>query len=188
MKDLSTEEKAKRYDEAIEKAEKWRNAPNVDKIPTFGNRIIEDIFPELKESKKEWIEKIRQELKSYLEHRKTEQISESDAVQQWITWLEKQDAQKPSWSEEDEISLLDVLWCCKKAASIAKDENEMGTVWCAERWLDSLRDKCTWKPTEKQINAIRLARSFVTDDFSENPTLSEILLELEKQLKKIMEA
>lgn len=42
MKNLSIEEKAKRYDEAIEKAEKWHNAPNVDKIPTFGNRIIED--------------------------------------------------------------------------------------------------------------------------------------------------
>ena len=94
MKNLSIEEKAKRYDEAIEKAEKWYNAPNVDKIPTFGNRIIEDIFPELKENKKEWIEKIRQELKSYLGHRKTEQISESDAVHQWIAWLEKQDETK----------------------------------------------------------------------------------------------
>ena len=35
MKKLSIEEKAKRYDEAIEKAEKWYNAPNVDKIPTL---------------------------------------------------------------------------------------------------------------------------------------------------------
>ena len=95
--------------------------------------------------------------------------------------------QKPTWSEEDENSLLDVLWCCKKVASIAKDENEMGTVWCAERWLNSLKDRYTWKPTEKQINAIRLARSFVTDDFGNNPTLSETLLDLEKQLKKVME-
>jgi hypothetical protein len=52
---------------------------------------------------------------------------------------------------------------------------------------DYIQQKPTWKPTEKQINAIRLARSFVTDDFGDNPTLSEVLKELEEQLKKIME-
>lgn len=52
---------------------------------------------------------------------------------------------------------------------------------------DYIQQKPIWKPTKEQINAIRLARSFVTDDFSDNPTLSEILLELEKQLKNIME-
>lgn len=94
---------------------------------------------------------------------------------------------KSSWSEEDENSLSNVLWCCKKAASIAKDENEMGTVWCAERWLKSLKDRCIWKPTKEQIDAIRLARSFVVDDFSDKPSLSETLLKLEEQMKKVME-
>lgn len=42
-----------------------------------------------------------------------------------------------------------------------------------------------WKPTEEQIKAIGLARTFVTDDFSDNPTLSEILIQLEEQLKKL---
>lgn len=44
-----------------------------------------------------------------------------------------------------------------------------------------------WKPSDEQIKAIRLARSFVVDDFSDHPTLSEILMELEKQLQKIKE-
>ena len=57
----------------------------------------------------------------------------------------------------------------------------------ADLVVDYIQQKPTWKPTEKQIDAIRLARSFVTDDFSDNPTLSETLLELENQLKKIME-
>lgn len=53
-------------------------------------------------------------------------------------------------------------------------------------WLETQGEqKTTWKPTEKQINAIRLARSFVTDDFGDNPTLSEVLKELEEQLKKL---
>lgn len=55
MSELTIEQKAKLYDEAIEKAEKWRNAPNINKIPTFGNKIIEDIFPELYEPEDEKI-------------------------------------------------------------------------------------------------------------------------------------
>ncbi|MEE3414821.1 MAG: hypothetical protein VZR53_05570 [Prevotella sp.] len=88
MKKLSIEEKAKRYDEALEKAEKWHNAPNVDKIPTFGNRIIEDIFPELYESEDE---RIKNEIIDY--------ISTADdkvliPYESWIAWLEKQGRQK----------------------------------------------------------------------------------------------
>jgi hypothetical protein len=69
---------------------------------------------------------------------------------------------------------------------------ESGYEWDAEEKVlkkieDYIQQKPTWKPTEKQINAIRLARSFVTDDFGDNPTLSEVLKELEEQLKKIME-
>ena len=60
-------------------------------------------------------------------------------------------------------------------------------------WLKSIKDRvgceanCTtmWKPSSEQIEAIRLARSFVVDDFSEKPTLSDILVGLEKQLKKL---
>ena len=44
-----------------------------------------------------------------------------------------------------------------------------------------------WKPSDEQIEAIRLARSFVTDDFDDNPALSETLIELEQQLKKLKE-
>ncbi len=50
-------------------------------------------------------------------------------------------AQKSAWSEEDEKGLSDALWCCKQVASIAKDENDMGNIWYAERWLKSLKDK-----------------------------------------------
>lgn len=46
-----------------------------------------------------------------------------------------------AWSEEDEIALGDALWCCKKAVSLAKDENDMGNAWYAENWLKSLKDR-----------------------------------------------
>ena len=48
---------------------------------------------------------------------------------------------KQDWSEEDEIALGDALWCCKQAASIAKDENDMGNIWYAETWLKSLKQR-----------------------------------------------
>ena len=64
MKELSIEEKAKRYDEAIETTRKWYDSNTND-----GYRgIFEDIFPELKESEDE---RIRKEL---LEHCKNQEL------------------------------------------------------------------------------------------------------------------
>jgi hypothetical protein len=104
MKELSIEQKAKHYDEAIKRAKsKIKN----DKDHVLYEDDVIDIFPELKENKKEWIEKIRQELKSYLGHRKTEQISESDAVHQWIVWLEKQGEQKSADKVEPKFKVGD---------------------------------------------------------------------------------
>jgi len=45
------------------------------------------------------------------------------------------------WSEEDKTALGDALWCCKQAASIAKNENDMGNIWYAEKWLKSLEGR-----------------------------------------------
>ena len=92
--------------------------------------------------------------------------------------------QKP-WSEEDEkkqnyfIALLQNSTMNNPAL---RSVNEG-----LEEWLKSLRPHSQWKPSDEQIKAVRLARAFVTDDFDDNPTLSEILIELEKQLKKLRE-
>lgn len=93
MEKLTIEQKAERYDEAIERAEKWRNAPNVDKIPTFANRVIDDIFPELAESEDERIRKgliaIITDFES-LSLQKNYSLSREDM----LAWLEKQ-GEKP---------------------------------------------------------------------------------------------
>ena len=178
-----------KYKEALDRAKGQLEGAKVfdynnEQIAHDIRSTVYNIFSELKESEDE---RIRKEIIELLKNYASMHYITKEQYKERMDWLEKQGEQKPSWSEEDEISFLNTLWCCKKVASIAKDENEMGTVWYAERWLKSLKNRCTWKPTEKQINAIRLARSFVTDDFSDNPTLSERLLELEKQLKKRME-
>lgn len=60
------------------------------------------------------------------------------------------------WSEEDENGLGDALWCCKQAASIAKDENDMGNVWYAEHWLKSIKPQNHWTPSDEQMKTLEL--------------------------------
>ena len=71
---MTEKEKAKAYDEAIERAKKY-----------YGNRITEEIFPELKKSEDE---KIRKEIISIL--RNTYWISNRNRFNELVAWLEKQ--------------------------------------------------------------------------------------------------
>jgi len=86
MKELSTEEKARRYDEALEGAKEWRNTPNSDNRLTYTNRVIEEIFPELKESEDE---KIRKELIKWFEEF-PDLIWRGHNKNKVLAWLEKQ--------------------------------------------------------------------------------------------------
>ena len=95
--------------------------------------------------------------------------------------------QKPAWSEEDEKILNYLLWFYDtrfRCNDTCGDDIKFGDI---VTFLKSLKERYSWKPSDEQIKAIRLARSFVTDDFDEHPALSEILIELEKQLKKLRE-
>ena len=92
----------------------------------------------------------------------------------------KKTEQKPAWSEEDENGLADAIWAIKQARTIAKDENDMGNLWYAERWLKSLRPKKQWKPSEEQMRELRCAISGCSFE-------TPILVELEEQLKKLRE-
>ena len=72
----------------------------------------------------------------------------------FIAWLEKQGSQNlansaktckveqnPAWSEEDETGLNDAMWAIEQARTIAKDENDMGNIWYAEKWLESIKER-----------------------------------------------
>lgn len=92
-------------------------------------------------------------------------------------------SRKPvDWSDEDEENLQH---CCMAISVDSlhtyEDKQDM------ESWLQSLKNRCIWKPTKEHVKAVRLARSFVTDDFGEHPMLSETLIDLEEQLKKLRE-
>ena len=155
MKKLSIEEKAKRYDEAIERAKIKRDEYlRLDGPKSHVPQDIENIFPELKESEDE---KIRKEIINYFKCQSRDEPARKNIHNKWITWLEKQGEQNPTWSEEDEVGLGDALWVIERARTIALDENEMGNLWYAERWLTSLKKRYTWKPTDEQMVAIKCA-------------------------------
>ena len=84
MKELSIEEKAKAYDEAIKRAREY----DFSLTGVCAGDVIEDIFPELKESEDE---KIRGKLVEYFLHYPDHEITyydlKADSV---IAWLEKQ--------------------------------------------------------------------------------------------------
>ena len=114
----------KAYNKALERAKKWYNAPNADKIPTYANRIIVELFPELKESEDEKIRKM------IINHLTQERGSLSnDEAAEAIAWLEKQGEQKPSWSDEDEKMLQYVAETCQY--------NRIEVV----EWLKSLKER-----------------------------------------------
>ena len=91
MKELSINEKAKAYDKAIERAKKWQNEPNIDKID---NRIIEEIFPELKESDDEKIRKwIIDDIRYNINNEPLNNSEYKKKAEKAIAWLEKQGKQ-----------------------------------------------------------------------------------------------
>ena len=134
--ELSVEEKAKRYDEAIERAEYYQKEN--------GSAVISAIFPELKESKDE---RIRKELIDAVQS-----LWDNDALpvplttkkrDEWLAWLEKQKEQEPTiqpvWSEEDEK--LYKLSVENLTELMHRFGEEYGKVGDCINWIESIKDK-----------------------------------------------
>lgn len=84
MKELSIEQKAKAYDEALKVLHKYDGA-NI----MFTQDLKEEMFPELKESEDE---RIRKRIYDYINV--TLDDNESTEKEKWLAWLEKQGEQK----------------------------------------------------------------------------------------------
>lgn len=102
MKELTIEEKAKRYDEAIEIARKIKDGESID--APDGTVIPVVIFPELKEDEDEftWLKNYISEKVHYLsmDIRDYEDRLKLQKLQKSLAWLEKQGEQKPIEMEE----------------------------------------------------------------------------------------
>ena len=106
----------------------------------------------------EWIN----ELEEKLSNATPEQLKE---------WKEKYFKEESvEWSEEDEIGLADALYCIEVASKNAKDENDMGNAWYAERWLKSLKDRCLPQPQQEWSKEDKVMLDEIID-FFENGTV-----------------
>ena len=90
MKELSIEQKAKAYDEALKVLHKYDGA-NI----MFTQDLKEEMFPELKESEDE---RIRKRIYDYINV--TLDDNESTEKEKWLAWIEKQGEQAPSQTNE----------------------------------------------------------------------------------------
>ena len=87
MKELSIEEKAQRYDEAIERAKELLEIGLKD---TRDKRVVLSFFPELKESSDEEIRKAIHIYLDWLDDKKDYAPKGKYTIKDMIAWLEKQ--------------------------------------------------------------------------------------------------
>lgn len=136
MKELSIEQKAKRYDEALKVLHKYDGA-NI----MFTQDLKEEMFPELKQSDDE---RIRKELLEHCKNQAKPYIQTGNKcpqIESWIAWLEKQ---KPvEFCEEDEK--------IRKAISIYLDWLD-GRKDYAPRGEYSIRDMLVWLNKQSEQN------------------------------------
>ena len=116
MKELTIEQKAQRYDEAIKKAQAKIEEAKVfdydDEQTAHTIRLTTtDIFPELKESEDE---KIRKEIYDYLKFLNDTNIKDYHprgdySIVDMLAWLEKQGERKPTDKVEPKFKVGDII-------------------------------------------------------------------------------
>lgn len=128
MKELSIEEKAKRYDEALEKSKILYEQGTITESLCY-------VFPELKESEDE---KIRKDLINFFEQAEERGVVRMSIhkVEGYLHWLEKQGEQNNAWSEEDEKMLNQIISIIENADDdLIRTENvSIYTNWLKARY------------------------------------------------------
>lgn len=114
MKELSIEEKAKRYDEAIERVKNIKTG-KYETTFIFTEGLFEHIFPELAELEDE---RIRKQISSFLKEFEHDHYRSLD-FSSWIAWLEKQGKQSSN-----------ILW-----HDVSEEPDEKREIFC--EWKNS---------------------------------------------------
>lgn len=123
---MTQKEKAKRYDEAIERARALNNGEDVD--VEAGTTICEYIFPKLKESEDE---RILELIKKYIHYNISDMALNADHItrEQLEDWLEKQSKHLENYDEAE-----------KEKADFVGD----GFIECHADFLDFKEGKTYW--------------------------------------------
>ena len=210
MKELSIEEKAKAYDEALARAnEMIKSMTNIGGVAKVDD--IQHIFPELKESEDERIRKI---IYGWIYTQPSEFFEGGFSKEEMLTWLEKQGHDGKKWIYEDvyikekeqliQDGIDEVLEnpqkyglekqgeqkpasCSKEDEKQARQIERIVHDGCTQKlqkqiadWFESLKERYTWKPSDEQIIELHRVISGCSYDI-------EPLVEIEEHLKKLRE-
>ena len=114
--------------------------------------LVEENY-KLKEQKQEWSEEDEENINTLIEVVHERMGLSEKRKQYYEKWLKSLRTKiKQEYSDEDEGRISDVLWCIEQARKVAKNENDMGTCWSAERFIKSLNPH--WKPSVDQMKAL----------------------------------
>lgn len=114
--------------------------------------VLEHILPELRESEDE---KRRKIITLCLEECVHSDIIRDYEKDDAIAWLEKQ-GQKPTWSEEDECMLNNVINVLEPLSQTTHSDYAIKSMIT---WLKSIKPQNRWKPTDEQMEALANALS-----------------------------
>lgn len=164
MKELSIEEKAKRFDEAFGKAKKYHK-DCIQRGNLWFVEDMEDMFPELKESDDERVSK---EISTYISNvlnNVTQLTPRTNQVDEWLSWLKKQGERKSAeWTEDDEIKV--------------KAMCEEGNLKPSERvWLKYLRYRVTKKKSDVYTERDRKIINTICESIQGHFKLSDVCKE-----------
>ena len=160
MKELSIKEKAKAYNEALERARNLHKDA-VEMENNMTTKTCEIIFPELKKSEDE---KIRKDLIIYLRSILSNKKYGDKFIEDWIAWLEKQgekgtkwnngEIPNSAWSEEDTQYINDTL----ALLSFGVSAHSIGEI---QEWLQSLNNRVQLKQERSKRIKIMLNQFYL---------------------------
>lgn len=190
MWELTIEEKAKRYDDAINRMKYYV-------VDEYGcSRIkVADVFPELKESNDERIRKSLIELFKDMEWDDSILHDYNMDKDKTIAWLEKQGEQKQEWSKDDENEYDHIL---KTLNLVAEEQETKGynNLISTVNWFKSIKDRIQSKQSNKQQGKSAIeANNEENVECSKQETvkydkiigIKEAIIEMEKYMEGITE-
>lgn len=183
MKELSIEQKAKAYDEAIKRAKELLEIGLKD---TRDKRVVLSFFPELAESEDK---KMIQYFKDLAPFDNAEELYEKYGFshKDAIAWLEKKGEQKTDeWSEEDK-KMIDTIIETIKMSIEDCDVDDIGTkarlsLEKERDWLKSLRPQKQWRPSEMEMKALEFC---LEHNIDKDGVFGSKVVKLYDELKKL---
>jgi len=154
---MATIDYKEKYEKAVQAAMLAKQ--DTESAVTIG--ILEEIFPELRESEDE---RIRKELIAFIKKQEGQTLPNNGET--WIAWIEKQGEQKPAepiLSKEVDSQ----IWQIANNAGITYDQSIsllMATKKAYDKGKeDAIKEQKHWKPSVEQMKALNKAMYHVDD-------------------------